>query len=49
MNSNDHLKWMIGDMTFQIAQLQGKIDELEAKLNQQEVKFVPSPESSTKS
>ena len=40
MDGNDHLKWMIGDMAFQIAMFQGRIEELEARLRQQEGKVV---------
>lgn len=36
MDGNDHLKWIIGDMAFQIAMLNGKVEELEAALKKNE-------------
>lgn len=34
MDATDHLKWMIGDMAFQLANLNAKVEELELKLAQ---------------
>lgn len=32
MEPNDHLKWIIGDMAFQIAMLNSKVEALEAQV-----------------
>lgn len=34
MDATEHLKWMIGDMAFQLANLNAKVEELELKLSQ---------------
>lgn len=36
MDSNDHLKWLIGDLAFTVATLKGRNDELEEQLRQLE-------------
>lgn len=34
MDSNDHLKWLIGDLAFTLAVAQGRAEALEAELKQ---------------
>jgi hypothetical protein len=45
MEGNDHLKWMIGDMAFQIAHLEGKTEQLEAEVKRLKEALPKEPEA----